>query len=123
MQTDSVAVDNRVNPSDRQRQLRREEIDVLLRPFVARRHQPRVNQNPQSGEWDNTIAVCAIMKQERLSDIREWLLYHRYVFLSSSSSAASCVPRDDLFQLTLVRTAGIRCHAQVGCIRVRVLLV
>ena len=39
--------------------------------------QPQKEVDPQSEEWDNSIAVCAIMKQEKLNDIREWLLYHQ----------------------------------------------
>ena len=38
---------------------------------------PQKDVDPQSEEWDNSVAVCAIMKQEKLSDIREWLLYHQ----------------------------------------------
>ena len=33
--------------------------------------------SPFSQEWDNSIAICAIMRRERVEDIREWLQYHR----------------------------------------------
>lgn len=35
------------------------------------------NRSPQSDEWDNSVAICAIMKGENTTDVREWLMYHR----------------------------------------------
>jgi hypothetical protein len=40
---------------------------------------PQREIDPVSDAWDNTISVCAIMKSENVTDIREWLLYHKYV--------------------------------------------
>lgn len=44
---------------------------------LAQQQPPQREVDPESETWDNSVAVCAIMKQERLSDIREWLLYHK----------------------------------------------
>lgn len=35
--------------------------------------------NPFSSAWNNTVAICAIMREENIADIREWLQYHRYI--------------------------------------------
>ena len=48
-------------------------------PWDLHKH-PQLKKNatsPFSLDWDNTIAICAIMRQERVEDIREWLQYHR----------------------------------------------
>lgn len=44
----------------------------------AGRATPQKLVDPMSDAWDNSIAVCAIMMQEQINDIREWLLYHKY---------------------------------------------
>lgn len=33
---------------------------------------------PGGPEWTNSVAICACMFQENLTDVREWLLYHQY---------------------------------------------
>jgi hypothetical protein len=33
--------------------------------------------SPFSLDWDNSIAICAIMRGENTEDLREWLQYHR----------------------------------------------
>lgn len=35
--------------------------------------------DPESNEWPNTLAICAIMKGEHPHDIVEWLKYHQCV--------------------------------------------
>lgn len=39
---------------------------------------------PWDSEWTNTVAVCAIMKDEHPEDIRQWLRYHQLRFWASS---------------------------------------
>lgn len=34
---------------------------------------------PHTAEWPNTIAICAIMKDESAQDVKEFLEYHRCV--------------------------------------------
>lgn len=33
--------------------------------------------NPFSAQWDNSIAICALMRAENSQDVREFLQYHR----------------------------------------------
>lgn len=59
------------------------------KPPASKHHEPKENDgttatrkpqrevSPKSQGWDNSIAVCAIMKQEQVSDVREWLMYHK----------------------------------------------
>jgi hypothetical protein len=39
---------------------------------------PKSN-GPQSKRWSNSFAICAIMKDENITDVREWLTYYKYV--------------------------------------------
>jgi hypothetical protein len=45
--------------------------------------------SPYSLDWENTIAICAIMRLERIEDIREWLQYHRCVLVLSPLTRTS----------------------------------
>ena len=38
---------------------------------------------PWNIKWENSIAICAVLRDENVTDVREWLQYHRcgYVFL------------------------------------------
>lgn len=42
--------------------------DLPLLPF---------DRSPDSELWDNSVAICACMLQENVTDVREWLVYHR----------------------------------------------
>ena len=33
--------------------------------------------SPDSPQWSNSFAVCAIMRDENITDVREWLRYYR----------------------------------------------
>jgi hypothetical protein len=35
------------------------------------------SHGPDSPKWNNSVAICAIMKDENLTDVREWLTYYR----------------------------------------------
>lgn len=35
------------------------------------------SRSPDSPDWNNSVAICAIMKEENPKDLREWLLYHK----------------------------------------------
>lgn len=41
-------------------------------------HDPPERVNPFSNTWDNSMAICALMRLENSADVREWLQYHRY---------------------------------------------
>lgn len=34
--------------------------------------------SPSAEYWSNSIAVCAIMKDENITDVAEWVAYHKY---------------------------------------------
>lgn len=36
--------------------------------------------DPYEANWPNTVAVCAIMKEENAKDVQEFLEYHRCAF-------------------------------------------
>jgi hypothetical protein len=44
---------------------------------AAPRNKPQRSVHPSSLKWNNSLAVCALMKDEQLPDILEWLGYHR----------------------------------------------
>jgi hypothetical protein len=35
------------------------------------------SKGPWHPNWSNSIAICAIMREEQIADVREWLLYYR----------------------------------------------
>ena len=53
-----------------------EEIEVVE---IVNKVFPSSGNSPYSLFWENTIAVCAIMKDERPEDVLEWMDYHRCV--------------------------------------------
>ena len=36
------------------------------------------DRSPDSDTWNNSVSICACMLQENTTDVREWLLYHRW---------------------------------------------
>lgn len=60
----------------------------------------RQDRNPWDPAWDNGIAICACMFQENTTDVREWLLYHKY-------DSSICRYRDHLCG---VHTTSVRQH-------------
>lgn len=45
---------------------------------------------PSSKSWDNSFAVCSIMKDENITDVREWISYYRLVKQSSLETIPRC---------------------------------
>ena len=39
---------------------------------------PQKRVHPLSQDFANTVAVCSLMKDEEVGDVREWLEYHRH---------------------------------------------
>lgn len=59
------------------------------------------NHSPESEEWTNSIAVCAIMRDENLKDVMEWLRYYLWlgvdhVFLTDNDSSNSAFAKEVL---------------------------
>eukprot|EP00892_Ulva_mutabilis_P002017 jgi/Ulvmu1/11816/UM080_0027.1 len=54
----------------------------LAKPGAKKIFQPK-RANPYSKDWPNTIAVCAIMKDETEQDVQEFLEYHRWIGVDS----------------------------------------
>jgi Glycosyltransferase family 92 len=55
--------------------------------------------DPYTRTWPNTIAVCAIMKEERIEDVKEFIEYHRWVGVDSfylRENGEACAIADDL---------------------------
>ena len=40
-------------------------------------HQQSLFYSPFFGAWNNSIMICAVMKRENITDVIEWLDYHR----------------------------------------------
>ena len=38
------------------------------------------SHSPDSSEWSNSVALCAVMKDENIDDVTEWLAYYRCAF-------------------------------------------
>lgn len=59
----------------------RSDAVVSLRPGVKRFEgdlpQLPEGRSPDSDAWNNSIAICACMLKENVTDVREWLQYHR----------------------------------------------
>jgi hypothetical protein len=65
--------------------------------------------DPDSEEWPNTVAICAMMKTEHPDDVVQWLKYH------------ACAPHTTLSVVTNVvgpfrEPCGVR-ERRVGCVR------
>eukprot|EP00892_Ulva_mutabilis_P002018 jgi/Ulvmu1/11817/UM080_0028.1 len=65
--------------------------------------------DPYTLEWPNTIAVCAMMKEEHAKDIQEFLEYHRWVGVDTFylREHANETARDTLAVLEPYERAGV----------------
>ena len=52
-------------------------IDPFTTPWLS--HMPKLPASvaPTAPGWNNTVAVCATMKDENVTDVREWLTYYQ----------------------------------------------
>lgn len=48
---------------------------------------------PNSTAWNNSVAICATMKEENATDVKEWLLYYQCVFNSPLGLPSTARPR------------------------------
>lgn len=60
-----------------------EELDDVGLMLQWNQTTPQRGLNLDSDQWDNSMAVCAIMKNENVSDVLEWLQYHKCVHTST----------------------------------------
>ena len=47
--------------------------------------------SPVSEHWTNSVAICAIMKDENITDVREWLTYYRCALAAGGVSQLSAL--------------------------------
>lgn len=40
------------------------------------------SKGPDSAAWSNSVGVCSLIKDENATDVREWVLYYRYAYVS-----------------------------------------
>lgn len=50
--------------------------------------------SPASASWNNTIAMCTSVRAENTTDLREWVMYHRWlgfdhIFMTENAKTAS----------------------------------
>lgn len=56
-------------------------------------HMPELSELVHKPGLDNTVAICATMKDENATDVREWLLYYRcFPFLGLLLLVCDCLP-------------------------------
>ena len=55
--------------------------DPLSVPWLSDLEVMKMVHSPSSPKWVNSIAVCAVMKNENVTDVTEWLRYYQCVFL------------------------------------------
>ena len=60
--------------------------DPLSVPWLSDLEVMHTDHSPSSPKWVNSIAVCAVMKNENVTDVTEWLRYYQCVFLSAPIS-------------------------------------
>ena len=60
--------------------------------------------SPDGPNWRNSLAICAVMKDEQLEDVQEWLRYYR--------CALACTAR---FWRARLDHAGILLDGQLRC--------
>lgn len=53
---------------------------------------PSDTHGPDSPHWENSVAICALMKAENSTDVREWLMYYKFAFRMLLRAVASDCP-------------------------------
>lgn len=48
-----------------------------VRPWLSNMPPMSSSHSPKSAHWTNSIALCAISKDEEVTDVIEWLLYYQ----------------------------------------------
>ena len=66
----------------------------MLVPWVDNLPGLPADRSPDGATWSNSIAVCAIMRDENTTDVREWLEYQQWlgidhVFLTDNNSSSA----------------------------------
>jgi hypothetical protein len=60
------------------RQYRRDVITGSFQRWLEHLPPLSAEYSPESPTWNNSLAVCAIMRNENITDVREWLQYYRW---------------------------------------------
>lgn len=72
---------------------------------------PSETHGPDGPHWNNSVAICALMKAENSTDVREWLLYYKY---AASVMLSYILPRCPAFVCTGIALRSSRAsEAQV----------
>lgn len=53
---------------------------------------PSATHGPDSPQWNNSVAICALMKSENSTDVREWLMYYKCAYCIPYKATASPFP-------------------------------
>jgi hypothetical protein len=59
--------------------LANQEGKSVAKPIQGTSKKPDEERSPWHANWDNSIAICAIMRQENITDVVEWLSYYQCV--------------------------------------------
>jgi hypothetical protein len=73
-------------------------------PLLLNANSQREVRAPWHPMWNNSIAICALMRQENITDVVEWLSYYKYAEFFDTArekkKTSSCIARP-LLKLSL----------------------
>lgn len=81
--------------------------------------------DPFTRKWQNTIAICSLMKDEHIDDVKEWISYHRcalsrlHLRMSRCNRGECCTPE----QVSDVKQWAASAPHLTTCLEVDVLAV
>jgi hypothetical protein len=83
-------------------------------PWLSDLPQLPARYGPDGRQWGNSIAVCVVMKDENVTDVREWLTYYRCVHACHTARCnRRAIPQDSIsmqHSSVLCRTAVASFH-------------
>jgi hypothetical protein len=60
-------------------------------------HELPAERGPNGTGWDNSVAICACIRNENATDVREWILYYKcaptILAILHACVASLCCPR------------------------------
>lgn len=69
---------------------------------------------PNSTAWRNSVAMCATMKTENSTDVREWLLHYRYAATGERHGWCCIEPRSPVCRLSPLSGGSLSEHLGEG---------
>ena len=73
------------------RQLRKDENEFPFQhPWLESLPALPDSRGPADANWNNSVALCGVMKDENITDVREWLHYYKYA-ASTRCAPAACI--------------------------------